>query len=321
MLEAAIEGADGDDACVIRRNLARDQRLKRCDDARGHDDRVFRVLRIRAVAADAGNLDVDAVDIRHHIAGTDAKLTSRKRGIVVQTDDMIGLGEAREQAVLDHAERAEADLLRGLSDHDQRALPVGLAGDEIARGSDPDRHVQVVPAGVHHAGLFTAPGRVARLRGVRQAGLLDERQPVHVGADHERGAGTVLEHCDEAVAADAVLDLAVVLLRTRLDPGIAEARRHLEAKPLHFGGEHSGRALLLEGKLGIGVQMFVELAKRLAFRPEGGLCGGRLRRGCTCRQQGHAEGEDGFLHGSAPVWNCVAGTHSLVDSRVAGAIR
>ena len=321
MLEAAIERADGDDACIIRRQLARDQRLQRRDDAGGGDDGVLGILRIGAVAADAGDLDVDAVDIRHHIARADTECARGERRIVVQADDMVGLREAREQAVLDHAERTEPDLFGGLGDHHQRAFPAGLVGDKIARGSDPDGHVDVVAARMHHAGLFPAPCRVARFRCVGQPGLLDERQRIHVGADHQRGAGSVLEHGDKAVAADAVLHRAVVLLRSPLRPRIAETSGDLEAEALHLGGKDGGGVLLLEGQFGMGVQVFVELAKRLALRLERGLgiCG--LRRGSTGRQQGYAEGEDGVLHGSAPVCGCVAGRGWRVDRRTERLIR
>ena len=56
-----------------------------------------------------------------------------------------------------------------------------------AGGADEAGHMDVVPAGVHHADL--TPGRVAcrHLAGVRQPRIFDDRQGVHVGADqHDR---------------------------------------------------------------------------------------------------------------------------------------
>jgi hypothetical protein len=85
VLEAAIERANCHNACVIGRDFARDQRLQRRDDAGGRYNGVLRVLRIGAMPADAGHLDVDAVDIRHDIAGTDAKLSGGKRAPTAST--------------------------------------------------------------------------------------------------------------------------------------------------------------------------------------------------------------------------------------------
>ncbi len=98
--------------------------------------------------------------------------------------------------------------------------------------------VHVVAAGVHQrhpAALGVLGGRGAR---VRQAGRLGHRQPVHVGAQHHRGPVAVAQHAHDARAPDP---------GAHLEPG--------RAQPL--GGD-ARRALLLEGQLGVAVQVTVE---------------------------------------------------------------
>ena len=81
-------------------------------------------------------------------------LAGWRRCVVVQADDVVGLGEAGEQTVFKHGKCAEADFFGGLEDHHQRAFPFGLAGDEFARRANPRGHVDVMAAGVHHACIF-----------------------------------------------------------------------------------------------------------------------------------------------------------------------
>ena len=189
----------------------------------------------------------------------------------MQGDDAVRLGETGIEAVFQHRHGAEADLFGGLGDHDQRALPFGLAGNEFAGRADPAGHVDVVTAGVHDAGFFAGPCRIAEGGGVGEPGFLDEWQRVHVGADHQRGAGAVLEDGDKAVAADAVLDLAVFLHCAGFDPLVAKAGGDGEAEALHLGAEDRRGVLFLEGEFGILVEVLVDLAERLAVGGEGGL--------------------------------------------------
>ena len=84
--------------------------------------------------------------------------------------------ETVHQPVLDHRGGARAALFGRLEDHDRIAGEIPGLG-EIARRAEQHRGVAVMAAGVHLAG---------RLGGVRQIGLLLDRQRVHVGAqpDH-----------------------------------------------------------------------------------------------------------------------------------------
>ncbi len=133
---------------------------------------------------------------------------------------------------------AGADLLGRLADEDQRALPAGLQAGQHAGGADPAGHVHVVAAGVHDADLVAVLVARADLAGVGQAGLLDDRQGVHVGAHQHGRPVAVLEDADDAVAADVL--------------------RHLEADLLQLAGQAGGGSRLVERQLGVGVQVLVQ---------------------------------------------------------------
>ena len=125
------------------------------------------------------------------------------------------LGEAGEQAVVEHRLGALAGLLGGLEDHHQGARPLALHRRQPPRGAEPGGHVGVVAAGVHHPALD--PGDAGRpdLAGEGQAGLLDHRQGVHVGAHQQHRAGAVPHHRDDAGPADSGRHLEAELPRLR----------------------------------------------------------------------------------------------------------
>ena len=111
--------------------------------------------------------------------------------------------EAVHQAVLDHRGSAGAALFRRLEDHDRVAGEIPGLG-EIARRAQQHRGVAVMAAGVHQA---------RGLGGVRQVGLLLDRQRVHVGAQPDHldvalaGRLAALDDADHAGAAEAGRDL------------------------------------------------------------------------------------------------------------------
>ena len=125
--------------------------------------------------------------------------------------------------------------------------------------------MHIVAAGVHDADLVAVLVAHADLAGVRQAGLFDDRQGVHVGADHYGRAGAVLEDRDDAVSAHICRDL-----KSRLT---------------QFIGHMGGRPHLHERQFGVRVQVGIEgfETRKLGVncRANGGRPGGyfRLRRG------------------------------------------
>jgi hypothetical protein len=178
------------------------------------------------VAADTANGDVDAVDIGKRIAGSDSDHSGRKRGGVMESNDIIGLGEAGVEPVLKHRRRTGPNFLGGLEDHHQRSRPLVLHRRKTAGGSDPAGHVRVVPAGVHHRRLGAVGQRSNCLGSEGQTGLLVHRERVHVGAKHQHRAWSVFHHRD--------------------DTGPADLLRDLETELAHLSGELCGRANLLE---------------------------------------------------------------------------
>ena len=111
--------------------------------------------------------------------------------------------EAVHQPVLDHRGGAGAALFGRLEDHDGVAGEIAGLG-EIARRAEQHRGVAVMAAGVHLAG---------RLGGVRQVGLLLDRQRIHVGAQPDHldvalaGRLAALDDADDAGPAEAGRDL------------------------------------------------------------------------------------------------------------------
>lgn len=120
---------------------------------------------------------------------------------------VVRLGEAGVEAVVDHGAGAEDPLLGRLGDQDQGAGPVGLARRQLAGRADQGGDVHVVAAGVHDGLLGPVGIDLTGGRGVGQAGVFQQRKAVHVGADHDGGPVAVLQHRDDARAADAGGDL------------------------------------------------------------------------------------------------------------------
>ena len=85
-----------------------------------------------------------------------------------------------QRTFFDHCLGAGRPFLGRLKAEHDRSRDLGFSPRQIARGSEQDRHVPVVPARVHHAVSRGAIGNVVQ--------LLD-RQRVHVGAQQRDGTG------------------------------------------------------------------------------------------------------------------------------------
>ena len=114
----------------------------------------------------------------------------------------IGPREAAEQAVVEHRPGPCPAFLGRLADEHERARPLVAMLGQIAGDADQVRHVHVVAAGVHHADRRAAFVLRAHFRRVRQAGFLGDGQRIQIGPQHQRLARAVLQHADDAVAAD-----------------------------------------------------------------------------------------------------------------------
>ena len=141
--------------------------------------------------------------------------------------------EAADQPVLQHGEPTRQPFLVGLEDHAHRAVEVARLA-QVLGGAEQHGCVAVVAAGVHLA---------RSLGGIRNAGCLQDRQRIHVGAQahHPARRGlAALDNADHAGLADAGHDL------------VAPECRQLV-------GNDAGRAVHVEAELGMLVQILAPL--------------------------------------------------------------
>ena len=233
-----MQRADGHHRHGLRIDVAGDDGLKCHHEAGRRDDRVGRLVRHRAVPADAGQRDGGVIARRHRRPFPERQLTLRQAGHVVHGEDGIA-GIPVEQPVLHHAQGAATALFRRLEDEVQHAVEAaGLR--EAPRRRQQHRGVPVMAAGMHEARPAAAPGRAR--------GLLDG-QRIHVGAQAEApAAGATHEAAHHAGAADAPLDLVA--------PGFELV-----------GHERCG-AVLLEGQLRLAVDVAPQGDELPHLRPE-----------------------------------------------------
>jgi hypothetical protein len=201
--------------------------------------------------------------------------------------------EAREQPVVEHRLGALADLLAGLGDHHQGSGPLVAQRHQAPCRADPGGHVGVVPAGVHDSALDAREAGASGPAGEGEAGLLLDRERVHVGAQHHDRPVAVAEQGD--------------------DPGPADAGGHVEAEPPRLLGQQARRSGLLHAELGILVQVSIQsdqVRQVLAYR----LIELLGERGGGDRRSHKHECQQSSLHQDLPQ-RPVAGTSSITSSR------
>ncbi len=152
-------------------------------------------------------------------------LMSKNAPPVVHAVDGVA-GEAFEQPVLQHLQRAADALFGRLEDEVDGAVEVPRFRQVLGRAQQ-HRGVAVMAAGVHLAGV---------LAGVRQVRRFQDRQRVHVGAQADRCLPVaVAQDADDACLADAAMDL---------DPPF-----------LQLAGHQVGGAVLFQAELGVRVDV------------------------------------------------------------------
>ena len=171
---ARVEAAHGDHHRVEDVEPAGHQHLQRRDDLAGHRNGVGGVVRLGAVAAAAGDGDVQRLGRGHHRPLPAAEHPGGQFGRRdVQRVRGVGPFPGRvEHALLDHEPGAAVPLLAGLEHEHHAARQVRPARRQQPGRPDEHGRVQVMPAGVHGA---ADTGREV------QPGPLGDRQRVHVG--------------------------------------------------------------------------------------------------------------------------------------------
>ncbi len=173
------------------------------DEARGDHDGIDGGLRHRAMTALAVESDVDGVGVRERVAGDEPDLSGRNAAVVVNGKSIVGLGEAREEAILEHGGSAGADLFGRLSDEHESAMPAVASVAHERGGADQAGHVNVVPAGVHDGNVVAGGVFGDDVARVGQAGVFVHRKSVEFGAQHDHWAVAVLQDADNAGATDS----------------------------------------------------------------------------------------------------------------------
>ena len=108
--------------------------------------------------------------------------------------------------------------------------------------------MHIVAAGVHDRDRVPVGVGAGGRAGVREAGVLLDREGVHVGAQHDGRSVAVAQHPDDA--------------------GPADARTHLAAGPLELLGGLGGGALLVVRELRMGMEVAVEVLQGFDDRVE-----------------------------------------------------
>src|SRR5437867_7205585 len=224
---ARVHRAQAHHRRVERAHVARDDRLRGSDDVAGDEHGVNRQMRMGAVTTTSFDMDLDPIGRRHHRAWSYCNAAWRQAGPVVQSINFIG-GKAFEQTVFDHRLTAGEALLTWLKDEINGAVEPARTR-QIARGAEQHGGVPVVAAAVHPA---------LEARHVREVVLLVHRQRIHVRA--------------QADATSAVLTLAA---NHADDTGLTDARVVRDPEHIELAGHDFGRAMLLEAKLGMRVQI------------------------------------------------------------------
>ena len=240
-------------------------------------DRVLGAVRRGAVAADAGDDDVDLVGAGVAAAGLDRGGAGRVQRRDVRGDEDVGRRRLVVQAALDHRPGPFDQLLGGLGDQDERAGPVAFQLCHDLGDADQEHDVGIVAAGVHDRDEAAAGGCAGGPAGIGQARFFENGKRVHVAAEHDDRAGAVLEDADDARFADAGVRFVAELLE--------------------FLGDEGGRLHFLKAELGVGVEvledfdeaMFVLIDERADFLGELGV---RFFIGQRLRGEGSGAAED-----------------------------
>ncbi|MCY1521686.1 hypothetical protein D9M68_565110 [compost metagenome] len=237
---ARVDLGDAEHGRVQRIAVARDDGLQGLGQLHGRHDRVDAQIGHASVRALALHDDGEFVAGRHDGAGGQAELAGLHAGPVVHAEHRFH-GEAREQAVVDHALGAAAAFLGGLEDDIDRAGVVAVLR-QVARRSQQHGGVAVMATGVHLAVV---------LAGMRERVDLLHGQRVHVGAQAHGAVSRLVaaDDPDDARAAQPAMDFDAPFFKLR--------------------GHHVGRAEFLEGQFGMRVDVASNLGNVVMPRDDG----------------------------------------------------
>ena len=184
-----VDLCDAQNRRRLRVKRARYNGLKRADQLFGGHDTVVAIMRHRCVASAPVDGNIKCVKPCHLRARPHGKRTRLQAWPVVQGVNLINLMIV-EQPVFDHATRTGFAFLSRL-ETERDGAGKALCLRQILRRREEHRCVPVMATGVHDALVDGPVGLLV---------FLGDRQRIHVRAQPNNGAISVLEHADNAGA-------------------------------------------------------------------------------------------------------------------------
>jgi hypothetical protein len=183
-------------------------------------------VRHRTVTARATDQDADLVGVGEQRPIPNADQASVEVIPEMKSEDGFR-DRITEGAIIKHRWRTARDLLGRLKDEQHVPGKRCVQATQHASRRQENRDVAIVATSVHHTSVP---------RGVRDLILLLDRQGIDVGTERDEAAvRATAEAADYASPSDAFTNL--------------------QSEAAQRGGDASGRAVLLEGELGVGVQL------------------------------------------------------------------
>ena len=164
-----VKRTDGNNAPFLREGTR--ERYQRGDHFRSRRKRVDSPFPLRAVGALSGQRNVKGIrgGVKFPVTDADASGGKLRRNVAAEH----GV-HALQRSRVDHALRAAVSLLVRLKEKHHPARQLRAMRREQLRRAQRGRHVNVMAAGVHHAG---------NLGGILRSGRLLQRQRVHIRAN------------------------------------------------------------------------------------------------------------------------------------------
>src|SRR5271169_1713033 len=184
-LGSAMNRADGDYGRSLWGNLAADDRLDRHDVFGRHHHRVFACLRPRPMRTDATHGHIHGVRGGQRGAGDDADVAGFERGVVMQSDSVIGPAKAGVETVAEHGAGAM------LSD----SLYARFGRPDYAIALHDDASLEAGNVGVVSGPALAATNSVdVTMRGVGSHGARPEasKDPVVLSAEYIMAIQTIV---------------------------------------------------------------------------------------------------------------------------------
>ena len=177
-------------------------------DLDGGRDGINAEVRHAGVSAFASNHDIKSVAGGHDRPWRDPEGAERQARPVVHAEHGVHRKEG-EQTVFDHAPGTRPAFFRGLEDHIDDAVVVAMFS-QVARGVEQHRHVPVVTAAVHLAGVSA---------GMRECVGFLHWQRIHVGAQPDGASvrGATFDDSNHSCAAQPAMHPHPPALKRRGD--------------------------------------------------------------------------------------------------------